>query len=77
MPRQLIKSGQAVLSYVDTLKKEYKALRKLWMALHEHFSDCDELRQAAHRIRFMTAIELMMGNDDIPFAVHPFMVGVM
>ena len=76
-PRQLVKSGQALLGYLDALKKEYRALRKLWMALHEHFSDCDELRQAANRIRFMTPIEILSDFDDVPFAVHPCMVSVM
>jgi hypothetical protein len=75
-PRQLVKSGQALLSYLDSLKKEYRALRKLWLTLHEHFSDCDELRQAAKRIRFMTPIEIMMNFDEVPFTVHPFMVSV-
>ena len=77
VPRQLVKSGQATLAYLDALKKEYRALRKLWMSLHEHFSDCDELRQAAHRTRFMTPAEILMGDNDIPFAVNPFLVGVM
>ena len=77
-PRELLKSGQALLGYLDSLKKEYRALRKLWLALHEHFSDCDELRQAANRIRFMTPFEIiLMEYDDVPFAVHPFMVSVM
>ena len=76
-PRELLKSGQALLGYLDSLKKEYRALRKLWLALHEHFSDCDELRQAANRIRFMTPFEIiLMEYDDVPFAVHPFMVSV-
>ena len=76
-PRQLLKSGQTLLSYLDSLKKEYRALRKLWLALHEHFSDCDELRQAANRIRFMTPIEILLNFDEVPFAVHPCMVNVM
>ena len=76
-PRQLFKSGQAFLVYLDSLKKEYRALRKLWMALHEHFSECDELRQAAHRIRFMTPVEILLGYEDIPFAVHPCLVSFM
>ena len=75
-PRQLLKSGQALLGYLSSLKKEYGALRKLWMALHEHFSECDELRQAARRIRFMRPVELVLGLENIPFAVHPCMVSV-
>ena len=76
-PRQLLKSGQALLGYLDLLKKEYRALRKLWLALYEHFSDCDELRQAANRIRLMTPIEILLNFDEVPFAVHPCMVSVM
>ena len=74
-PHRLVKSGQAFLGYLESLKKEYKAMRKLWMALHEHFSDCDELSQAAQRRRLMSPIEAVMDMEcDDPFAVHPLLV---
>ena len=45
----------------------------LWLALTQRLGAYDELAMATTRLRFMTSLEVTLGNV-VPFAIHPFEV---
>lgn len=46
-------------------------MRVLWLALTQRLGAYDELAMATTRLRFMTSLEVTLGNV-VPFAIHPF-----
>ena len=50
-----------------------QAMRVLWLALTQRLGAYDELAMATTRLRFMTSLEVTLGNV-VPFAIHPFEV---
>ena len=72
-PKKLLKSSQAFLSYLEALKKEYDAVRSLWMAEDRRLCVHDEVRVASTRLRLMDPLEALLFMD-APFAVHPYEV---
>ncbi|XP_060077806.1 E3 ubiquitin-protein ligase SHPRH-like [Ylistrum balloti] len=60
----LIEFGTTHIKLMDSLKKEFKNLRSVWMSKHEQFQALDELDMATTRLR------LRLPDEDVPTATQ-------